>query len=108
MGHWIALQTPGGTISAWRANPPSPPRGALVVIQEIFGVNSHIRTVVDKFASLGYSTIAPGLFDYCESHVELGYDADGVAYGRELARRVGFDRAVEAVASAARELSGAG
>ena len=100
MGHWIALETPSGVISAWRAEPAIPPRGALVVVQEIFGVNSHIRSVVDKFASHGYAAIAPALFDHFEKNVELGYDPDGVAYGRKLAERLGFDRAVEGVQSA--------
>ena len=57
MGHWIELDTPTGGISAWHAEPAVPPRGALVIIQEIFGVNAHIRTVVDKFAAHGYSAI---------------------------------------------------
>ena len=101
MGHWIALETPSGTISAWRADPAIPARGALVVVQEIFGVNSHIRSVADKFASHGYVAIAPALFDHFEKHVELGYDAEGVAYGRDLVTRLGFERAVEDVRAAA-------
>lgn len=100
MGHWIALETPSGVISAWRADPAIPPRGALVVVQEIFGVNAHIRSVVDKFAAHGYTAIAPALFDHFEKNVELGYDAEGVAYGRTLVDRLGFDRAVEAVQTA--------
>lgn len=101
MGRWIPLETPGGPISAWRADPAIPPVGALVVVQEIFGVNAHIRSVVDRFAAHGYVALAPALFDHLEKHVELGYDADGVAYGRELAGRLGFDHAVEAVRAAA-------
>jgi carboxymethylenebutenolidase len=100
MGHWIELETPSGAISAWRAEPSIPARGALVVVQEIFGVNSHIRSVVDRFAAHGYVAIAPALFDHLEKQVELGYDAEGVAYGRDLVQRVGFDRAVEDVAAA--------
>ena len=101
MGHWIALETPSGRIAAWRAEPAIPPRGALVVIQEIFGVNAHIRAVVDRFASHGYVALAPSLFDHFENHVELGYDAEGAAYGRDLAMRLGFDRALEDVRAAA-------
>lgn len=100
MGHWIPLETLSGTISAWRADPPIPARGALVVVQEIFGVNSHIRGVVDKFAAHGYTAIAPALFDHFEKNVELGYDDDGVAYGRKLVDKLGFDRAVEGVKAA--------
>jgi carboxymethylenebutenolidase len=108
MGHWISLDTPGGAISAWRAEPSAPARGALVVVQEIFGVNAHIRSVVDKFAAHGYSTISPAFFDHFERHVELGYDSEGVAYGRKLVDRVGFDRAVEDVRCAAQQLDAEG
>ncbi len=108
MGHWIALDTPSGTISAWRADPAIPARGALVVVQEIFGVNSHIRAVADRFASHGYVAIAPALFDHFEKHVELGYDADGVAYGRNLVEKLGFDRAVDDVRAAAEAVEDVG
>jgi carboxymethylenebutenolidase len=108
MGHWIALETPSGTISAWRAEPAVPPRGALVVIQEIFGVNAHIRSVADRFAAHGYVAIAPALFDHFEKHVELGYDAEGVAYGRDLVAKLGLDRAVEDVRAAAAAVEDAG
>jgi carboxymethylenebutenolidase len=100
MGHWISLETHSGVISAWRADPAIPARGALVVVQEIFGVNSHIRGVVDKFAAHGYTAIAPALFDHFEKNVELGYDDDSVAYGRKLVDKLGFDRAVEGVQAA--------
>jgi len=62
---------------AWLAEPAGRPRGALVVAQEIFGVNSHIRSVADGYAADGYLTIAPALFDRVERGVQLGYsDAD--------------------------------
>jgi carboxymethylenebutenolidase len=104
MGHWVSLQTSGGAISAWRADPSTPARGALVVVQEIFGVNGHIRGVVDRFAARGFTAIAPALFDHFEHHVELGYDEAGVARGRELVDKLGFDRAVQDVAAAQRLL----
>ena len=104
MGHWISLETPTGSISAWRAEPPIPAHGALVVVQEIFGVNAHIRNVVDKFAAHGYTAIAPAFFDHFEHHVELGYDQAGIAYGRDLVAKLGFDRAVEDVRAAADSL----
>ena len=51
---WIELKPEGaGTIRAWRADPSGTPRGGIVVIQEIFGVNSHVRSVADRFASEG-------------------------------------------------------
>jgi carboxymethylenebutenolidase len=104
MGHWVSLQTPTGPISAWRADPPASSRGALVVVQEIFGVNGHIRSVVDRFASHGFTALAPALFDHIEHHVELGYDEAGVAYGRSMVEKLGFDRAVDDVDAAKRLL----
>jgi carboxymethylenebutenolidase len=63
----------GFTLSAWRADPEGKPRAAIVVIQEIFGVNHHIRGVADFFASQGYLAIAPALFDRVQKGVDLGY-----------------------------------
>jgi carboxymethylenebutenolidase len=104
MGHWTSLDTPTGRIAAWRADPAVAPRGSLVVVQEIFGVNPHIRSVVDRFAAHGFTAIAPALFDHLEPRVELDYDAPGVARGRDLVARLGFDRAVDDVRVAAESL----
>ena len=108
MGHWISLETPTGPISAWRADPALPAHGTLVVVQEIFGVNAHIRSVVDKFTAHGYTAIAPAMFDHFERQVELSYDQDGIAYGRDLVQKLGFDRAVEDVRAAANQVQSAG
>ena len=75
----------GHTFTAYRADPDGPPKGGVVVIQEIFGVNEHIRAVVHRFAAAGYLAIAPALFDRVERRVELAYDADGVTRGRDIA-----------------------
>jgi carboxymethylenebutenolidase len=101
MGHWTSLDTPHGKISAWHAEPMGVPHGALVVIQEIFGVNTHIRSVADGFANEGYDVLAPAYFDVIESGVELGYDADGIAKGRDLIMQLGLDRANDITAAAA-------
>lgn len=109
MGHWVSLETPtGDTISAWRADPAIPAIGALVVVQEIFGVNSHIRNVVDRFAMHGFTAIAPAMFDHIEHHVELSYDEAGIEYGRQLVDKLGFDRAVDDVRVAAKQVESAG
>lgn len=73
---------------------------AVVIVQEIFGVNDHIRSVVDRYASFGYRTIAPALFDRVEPGVELEYDDDGIARGRELAMQIAFEPAMLDVAAA--------
>jgi carboxymethylenebutenolidase len=105
MGRRIELETPHGTIGGWRADPDGKPRGGIVVIQEIFGVNAHIRSVVERFASFGYATVAPALFDLAERDVELGYDAEGIARGRDLVGKVGFEKALECVHAAAKSLA---
>ena len=84
MGNTITVTaTDGHEFSAYRAGPDAPGR-ALVVIQEIFGVNAHMRRVCDAFASEGYAVIAPALFDRVRRGVELGYGPADVATGREL------------------------
>ncbi len=102
----LTLDTPHGRIGAWRAAPPIPPKGAVVVVQEIFGVNAHIRSVVERFAAHGFIAIAPALFDLVEPGGELAYDDNGVEKGRDLAASLGFDRAVDGVAAAAEALEG--
>ncbi len=66
------------------ARPAQAARGAVVVVQEIFGVNSHIRSVADDFAQQGYLALAPALFHRLRSDVELGYAAADVEQGRTL------------------------
>jgi len=73
---------------------------AVVIVQEIFGVNAHIRSVVDRYAALGYHAIAPALFDRIEPDVELDYDGPGVERGRDLAGRVKWQPAMSDIAAA--------
>ncbi|MES2858941.1 MAG: dienelactone hydrolase family protein [Pseudomonadota bacterium] len=108
MSEWTSLETPTGRIRAWRADPHIPPRGALVVVQEIFGVNEHIRAVCTTFADHGYVAMAPALFDHFEHDVQLRYDAEGVNRGRELVERLGFERALQDVHAVAEQLTGSG
>ena len=95
-------------IGAYLAKPAGPSRGGIVVVQEIFGVNAHVRSVADGFAALGYTAIAPAFFDHVETGVELGYDDDGFKRGRALVGQISFDRAIEDVASAAESIKAAG
>jgi carboxymethylenebutenolidase len=88
MGSMIELEAADGcTVPAYEARPAGAPRGAVVVIQEIFGVNSHIRHVADGYAAEGYLAVAPACFHRVKPGVELGYsDADmGVGFGYKTA-----------------------
>ena len=101
MGTTIELSAADGhTFDAFRAAPTGAPKGGLVVIQEIFGVNEHIRAVADDYARAGYLSVAPALFDRVERGVKLGYDADGVSRGRSLRGEIAM-AAVEADMAAA-------
>lgn len=83
MGQTIKLTSSDGfTLGGYRAEPSGKPKGALVVIQEIFGVNSHIRDLCDRFAKEGYVAIAPAIFDRIEPGFESGYSPDEVAHAR--------------------------
>ena len=109
MGRWIELPAAdGATISAWRAEPKGAPRGGLVVVQEIFGVNSHIRGVCEGYAAEGYLAIAPALFDRIEPRVDLGYLPDDVARGRELKAQASLDSALADVEAARAAVASAG
>lgn len=103
MGSNIAMRMSDGfELSCYLATPAGPPKGAIVVVQEIFGVNSHIRSVADGYASHGYLAVAPALFDRLETGVELGYTTDDIAVGIDLARgRTDFARAVADVGDVA-------
>lgn len=109
MGHWIQLNTTRmRCIGAWLARPSGTPLGGIVVAQEVFGVNAHVRSVVERFAEAGYTAIAPAFFDHVEAGVELDYDAEGLRRGRALIGEVGFELALADVASAAESIASAG
>ena len=71
-------------LGAYRADPASAPKAAVVVIQEIFGVNHHIRAVCDRIASNGYVAIAPAIFDRIEPNFQCGYSPEEVAVARKF------------------------
>ena len=109
MGQTISLNTTRmQCIGAYLAQPAGKPKGGIVVIQEIFGVNAHMRSVTDRFAEAGYTAIAPSFFDHLETGVELGYDESGFTRGKALVAELGLDRALEDVASAAEAIASAG
>ncbi|MFO1398204.1 MAG: dienelactone hydrolase family protein [Burkholderiales bacterium] len=101
MGKWIELTAADGvTIKGYQADPAGKPRGGLVVVQEIFGVNSHIRDVCDRYAADGYLAVAPAIFDRVERDVELGYTPDDMVRGRDLRARCKLDQVLADIAAA--------
>jgi carboxymethylenebutenolidase len=108
MSHWTDLNTPHGPVRAWRADPTVPCARAVVVLQEIFGLNAHIRSVADRFAAAGYVALAPALYDPVETGVELDYGPEDTQRGVDLRNRLGFERAIDLVAAAADELQAEG
>lgn len=85
MGQTVTLTASDGfKLGGYRADPTGAPKGAIVVIQEIFGVNSHIRNVCNRLANEGYVAIAPAIFDRIEPDFQSGYSPDEVAVARKF------------------------
>ncbi|MGH8847356.1 MAG: dienelactone hydrolase family protein, partial [Polaromonas sp.] len=85
MGQFIDLKAADGfVVPAYVAQPEGQPRAAIVVLQEIFGVNSHIRAVTDRFAAQGYLAVAPATFERVKPGVDLGYTDEDMTAGFEL------------------------
>ena len=109
MGQMIELKAADGfALSAYRADPSGTPRGGLVVVQEIFGVNSHIRNVCDGYAADGYRVVAPALFDRSERGIDIGYTPSDIERGFALKQKSGIDKALLDVAAARGALEGVG
>jgi carboxymethylenebutenolidase len=89
MGQDVRLKSSDGKeIDGYLAEPKGTPKAGVVVIQEIFGVNHHIRAVTDRFAGDGYLALAPAMFDRLKPKVDLGYVAPDMQAGRELAMQL--------------------
>jgi len=109
MGRNIELKASDGfTFSAYRADPAGAPRGGIVIAQEIFGVNSHIRSVCDGYAADGYVAVAPALFDRIEKNVDIGYTSADIARGRELKARATTDSALRDVSASRDSIAASG
>ena len=109
MGDTLTLTAEDGhKFAAYRAQPAGAPRGGLVVVQEIFGVNQHIRKVADGFAADGYVAIAPALFDRVERGYETGYAAPDIERGRATRGKLGTDQAMMDVKATVKELAKSG
>ena len=89
MADWVDLvASDGHKFRGWRAAPSGKPRAALVVIQEIFGVNHHIRSITERYAKEGYLAIAPAMFDRYQRDFETGYGPDGMAEAMAIVPKI--------------------
>ena len=103
MGENITITAADGfTFDAYLARPQGETKGGLVVIQEIFGFNDHMREVCDGYAAEGYLSVGPSLYDRYEKNLELGYSSDDITRGREIRADVGWDDPVQDMAAAAK------
>jgi carboxymethylenebutenolidase len=95
-------------LGAYRANPKGAPKGGIVVIQEIFGVNRHIRAVCDRFANEGYAAVAPALFDRMTPDFQSGYSPPEIEKARSFIAKPDWDAMLRDTDAAIKELKSAG
>jgi carboxymethylenebutenolidase len=109
MGKIIDLTASDGhKLSAYRAEPAGKPKGALIVAMEIFGVNSHIRSIADGYAAAGYLAIAPALFDRVQPGYEAGYSQEEIQTGVGFIQKINLDDTMKDVSAALGNVSPAG
>jgi carboxymethylenebutenolidase len=82
--HFSLVASDSFKLGAYRADPSGTAKGGVVVVQEIFGVNQHIRAVCDRLAGEGYAAVAPALFDRQQPNFESGYSPDEIAHARKF------------------------
>jgi carboxymethylenebutenolidase len=97
----------GHSLSSYVAEPAGTPRGGIVVVQEIFGVNSHIRSVADGYAADGYLAIAPAIFDRVTPSYEAGYNPPDIQAGMEMVGKLNFDDVLKDVGAAVEQAKAA-
>lgn len=98
----------GFTLAGYRADPKGTPKGGLVVLQEIFGVNHHMRAVTDRFAALGYVSLAPALFDRAERGIDIGYDKAAMEKGVKIRAAIKLEDTLRDLSAAIAALKGVG
>jgi carboxymethylenebutenolidase len=109
MGSMIELQAADAhKLGAYRAEPAGKPRGGVVVIQEIFGVNSHIKSVADGYAADGYLAIAPAMFDRLQRGYDTGYAQPEIQAGIALMQKLDWQHTMLDVDAAVKEAANAG
>src|SRR2546427_1603305 len=105
MGKKITLTAPDGhKLGGYRADPQGTAKGSVVVIQEIFGVNHHIRAICDRLATAGYAAVAPALFDRIEPGFESGYSPDEISAAMRFVQNPDFGAFLRDTSAAIAEL----
>jgi carboxymethylenebutenolidase len=101
MGDYVTLSAEDGhKLTAYVARPDGKPKAGLVVIQEIFGVNAHIRSVADGYAKDGFLAVAPALFDRIQPGVELGYEGADLQAAMRFVPLIDMEKSLADVAAA--------
>ena len=101
MSEWVKVTaSDGNELSAYVARPQGEPIGAIVVVQEIFGVNKSIQAVADSYAKDGFLAVAPAIFDRIERDVNLGYDEAGMKKAFSLYPKLNPDDSLKDIAAA--------
>jgi len=109
MGKWVELSASDGhRLDAYVAEPPGKARGAIVVIQEIFGVNSHIRSVADGYAADGYLAVAPAMYDRVQRKYDTGYTQPEIQAGLEVRKQIPWEKSMLDVEAARDHAKSAG
>jgi carboxymethylenebutenolidase len=106
--HLSLTTTDQHKLGAYRADPAGAPKGGIIVVQEIFGVNRHIRAVCDRLAAIGYVAVAPAVFDRFARDFESGYTPDEIAHARGLLGSLNWDHMMADIAAARDEMKSVG
>jgi carboxymethylenebutenolidase len=106
--HFSLTAADSHQLGAYRADPKGTPKGGIVVIQEIFGVNQHIRAVCDRFANEGYVAVAPALFDRSQRNFECGYTPPEIENARKFIAKPDWDAMLRDTDAAIKELKSVG
>lgn len=106
MGEFVKLTAADGVeLSSYVARPAGEAKGAVIVVQEIFGINAHIRSIADKYAAEGYTAIAPALFDRMEPGIELSYSGEDMKKAFELYPKLDPAKSLLDIAAAYAEIA---
>ena len=109
MGKQFTLTTSDThSLGAYRADPAGKPKGGMIVVQEIFGVNHHIRAVCDRLAGEGYVAVAPAVFDRFVRNFESGYTPDEIAHARSYLGNLNWDNMMKDLDAALGDIKSVG